>query len=74
MAKKSSKLQDKINPGHYHEMMDRLHVIMSIIDDHLLQHPVAKVNKDIDLLLNGALEQLWNAYQIAGTLDFEKNK
>ena len=69
-----SKLEDKINPGHYHEMMDRLHVIMSIIDDHLLQHPVAKANKNIDSLLNKALEELWDAYQIAGNLDFEKNK
>lgn len=69
-----SKLKDKLNPGHYHEMMDRLHVIMSNIDDHLLQHPVAKVDKKLNSHLNKALEELWQAYQIAGNLDFEKNK
>ena len=69
-----SELKDKINPGHYHEMMDRLHVVMSIIDDHLLQHPVAKVHKNINSLLNHALEELWDAYQLAGNLDFEKNE
>ena len=67
-----SNLEDKINPGHYHEMMDRLHVIMSMIDDHLLQHPVAKVNRDIKNQIEYALGQLWDAYQIAGKLDFEK--
>lgn len=68
------KLKDKINPGHYHEMMDRLHVIMSNIDDHLIKHPVAKVDKELNLHLNKALEELWQAYQIAGRLDYEKNK
>jgi hypothetical protein len=69
-----NKLKDKINPGHYHEMMDRLHVIMSTLDDHILQHPVAKVHKELNSHLNNALEELWQAYQIAGNLDFEKNK
>jgi len=68
------KLKDKLNSGHYHEMMDRLHIIMSNIDDHLLQHPVAKIDKKLNLHLNKALEELWNAYQVAGSLDFEKNK
>jgi hypothetical protein len=68
------KLKDKLNPGHYHEMMDRLYIIMSNIDDHLLQHPIAKVDKKLNSHLNKALEELWNAYQIAGSLDFEKNK
>ena len=47
-----NKLKDKINPGHYHEMMDRLHVIMSTLDDHILQHPVAKVHKELNSHLN----------------------
>ena len=68
-----NELENKINPGHYHEMMDRLHIIMSIIDDHLLQHPVAKVNKDVRFQIEYALGQLWDAYQIAGKLDYEKN-
>jgi hypothetical protein len=66
-----SKLKDKLNPGHYHEMMDRLHIIMENINDHLIQHPVAKVDKRIDSLLNKALEELWDAYQITGNLKNE---
>ena len=66
-----SKLKDKLNSGHYLEMMDRLHIIMENINDHLIQHPVAKVDKRIDSLLNKALEELWDAYQITGNLKNE---
>jgi hypothetical protein len=65
------KLKDKLNPGHYHEMMDRLHIIMENINDHLIQHPVAKVDKKVNAKLNTALENLWDAYQIAGNLENE---
>jgi hypothetical protein len=67
------KLKDKLNPGHYHEMMDRLHIMMENINDHLIQHPIAKVDKQLRLHLNNALEELWKAYQIAGQLDCERN-
>jgi len=63
------KLKDKLNPGHYHEMMDRLHIIMENLNDHVIQHPVAKVNKKLNAKLNTALENLWDAYQIAGNLE-----
>ena len=65
------KLKDKLNPGHYHEMMDRLHIIMENINDHLIQHPVAKVDKKLNAKLNTALENLWDAYQTAGNLENE---
>ena len=65
------RLKDKLNPGHYHEMMDRLHIIMENINDHLIQHPVAKVDKKLNAKLNTALENLWDAYQITGNLENE---
>jgi hypothetical protein len=68
------KLKDKLNPGHYHEMMDRLHIIMENINDHLIQHPVAKVDKKINSHLNKALEELWEAYQLTGNLDSEEDR
>ena len=67
-----SKLKDKLNPGHYHEMMDRLHVLMSTLDDHIIQHPVAKVDKELNSHLTTALEELWQAYQRAGGLAFKE--
>jgi hypothetical protein len=68
------KLKDKLNPGHYHEMMDRLHIIMENINDHLIQHPVAKVDKKVNAKLNTALEELWEAYQLTGNLDSEEDR
>jgi hypothetical protein len=65
------KLKDKLNSGHYLEMMDRLHIIMENLNDHVIQHPVAKVNKKLNTKLNTALENLWDAYQIAGNLENE---
>jgi hypothetical protein len=65
------KLKDKLNSGHYHEMMDRLHIIVENINDHLIQHPVAKVDKKVNAKLNTALENLWDAYQITGNLENE---
>jgi len=46
---------------------------MENINDHLIQHPIAKVDKQLRLHLNNALEELWKAYQIAGQLDCERN-
>ena len=65
------KLKDKLNSGHYLEIMDHLHIIMETLNDHVIQHPVAKVNKKLNVKLNMALENLWDAYQIAGNLENE---
>jgi hypothetical protein len=51
----------------YHEMADRLHVITCTIDVHLLQHPVAKLDKKISKNIEKALELLEEAYLEAGS-------
>ena len=55
--------KDKLDKFHYHEMLDRLHVVMSTIDDHILQHPVCKLEKDICTKVDDALTLLFQAYQ-----------
>jgi len=57
----------KLDKFHYHEMLDRLHVIQSIIDDHLQQHPVAKIETDVKELISEAQDKLSEAYQIIGS-------
>jgi len=52
---------------YYHEMVDRLHVITCTIDVHLLQHPVAKLDKKVCESIEKALELLEEAYQEAGS-------
>jgi hypothetical protein len=67
----------KLNDGHYLEITDRLHVVSSIIDTHLLQHPVCKLEREVTEKVDAALTLLFEAYQIAGNLmhdNLTKNK
>ena len=56
----------ELDEFHYHEMLDRLHVVMSMVDVHLQQHPVAKIEPEIKDLISHALDSLWQAYQLTG--------
>ena len=70
--KKKEELE--INDGHYHEMMDRLHVQMETLDEHLLKHPVGQQHKEVNRLLIKAIVTLLQAYQITGIIAHEKAK
>lgn len=56
----------EINDGHYLELMDRIHVVSCTIDDHILNHPLTEVNKDIQSKIDEALGLLIEAYQMVG--------
>jgi hypothetical protein len=64
----SSKKQKKnlINAGHYLELMDRIHIVMMNIQEHLVEHPLAENEKDIQKKLEKASHKLWEAYQLVG--------
>jgi len=64
--------KDKLDQFHYHEMLDRLHVLMSTLDDHIIQHPVCKLEKEISTNVEQALSLLWQAYQDTGKLSDKK--
>ncbi len=51
----------------YHEMADRLQVVMSVIDNNLQQHPVAKLENNIKDLISESYDNLWKAYQLIET-------
>jgi hypothetical protein len=57
---------DKLDKYHYHELLDRLHVIMSNIDTHLTQHPVLELETEVNNLVEEAQTTLWEAYQLIG--------
>ena len=63
------KATQSINPGHAHEGLDRCHVILCILDDHLLTH--LYVQSDIEVLkeVEAAGEHLRKAYQLIGGFD-----
>lgn len=62
----------ELDEFHYHEMLDRLHVVMSMIDVHLQQHPVAKIETEIKDLISHAQDSLWQAYQLTGNIEHNK--
>ena len=71
-SKKSNKIGIKLDDFHYHEALDRLHVVMDIIDSHLIQHPVLKLETEVKDLVDDAQIKLWEAYQIIGNINKEE--
>jgi hypothetical protein len=63
--------ESEINEGHYLELMDRLHVVMCTLNDHCLEHPLTQKNEDIKFQIEYAIGQLWDAYQLVGSKDYE---
>ena len=47
-------------------MTDRLHVISCMVNDHLIQHQVSKLDKEVNEPIEQALVLLFEAYQISG--------
>ena len=57
----------EINDGHYLELMDRLHVITSVIEDHITTHPLTHTLPEVKDLIEEAQTKLMQAYQIVGS-------
>ena len=78
--KKLSPLYKKVSDSieldefHYHEMTDRLHVMMHSIDTHLQQHKVAEVETELSKHISKAVDHLWKAYQISGSKEFSDSE
>ena len=64
LSKKQKK--NSINKGHYLEFMDRLHIVMMNIQDHLIDHPLAENERDVRKKIEKAQCKLWEAYQLVG--------
>ncbi len=55
-----------INKGHYLELMDRIHIVMCNLNDHILNHPLTENETDIQNKIEEAFSNLWDAYQLVG--------
>ena len=62
----------ELDEFHYHEMLDRLSVMMQVVNNNVQQHPVAKIDKELKEHISNAVDQLWLAYQKTGQLITEK--
>ena len=58
--------KNSINKGHYLELMDRIHIVCCTLDEHILNHPLAENEPDIQNKLDEALMLLLDVYQIVG--------
>jgi hypothetical protein len=63
------KLKEELNDGHYLELMDRLYVVLCMINDHIQLHPLAECDDGLKLEIENAVNHLSNAYQMVGKLD-----
>lgn len=63
---KNRKEKQTINDGHYIELMDRLYVQISMIEDFLVNHPLTDELKKVRKLVDKAGMSLAEAYQIVG--------
>lgn len=56
----------EINDGHYLELMDRTYVIMSNVNDHLLEHPLTEDDPELKQMFELIIDALWDTYQTIG--------
>jgi hypothetical protein len=63
--------KDKLTEFHYHEALDRASLIGDMVDRHLIQHPVCKLDKDVNKLVEEAATKLFEAYQLLGHRSIE---
>jgi hypothetical protein len=68
----SKKIKNQLDEFHYHEMLDRLHMIISIGEDYLLQHPVCEFENKVKQNIEKALLYLAEAYQTTGDLSLKR--
>ena len=57
----------EINDGHYLELLDRTHVILSNVNDHLLEHPLTENDEELKRMFEHIIEALWDTYQTIGS-------
>ena len=56
----------KLDDFHYHEVLDRSDMILSIISEHLLAHPIVAENKEYKVLVDRAIDSIYELYQSVG--------
>lgn len=66
MAKKP-----KLTQFHYHEALDRSYILGDMVDRNLIQHPVCKLDKEVNKLVEEAAMKLFEAYQLIGHRSIE---
>lgn len=67
-------IPDGLDEGHVHEVVDRLHVIICTVEDHVASHPLVVALPEIGAKIEQAMSLLAEAYQEAGAVGFSQPK
>lgn len=70
MGKNFKQLLDEF---HYHEALDRTSLIINMIDNHLITHPVFKAEKSFAKKVETAGMILTEAYQLMAKISYDLN-
>tara|TARA_B100001287_G_C22626298_1_gene502695 strand:+ start:762 stop:971 length:210 start_codon:yes stop_codon:yes gene_type:complete len=63
MAKKNKLGDLELDDFHYHEVVHTINLLMGLIDESLIQHPVLKLEKEARRDVEKATDHLFEAYQ-----------
>ena len=66
--------KQKINSGHYLELMDRLAVQADVINDYIYEHPLTEHLPQTKKKIEKALIHLYEAYQLVGNAEDKQSK
>lgn len=66
--------KQKINSGHYLELMDRLAVQTDVIHDYIYEHPLTDYLPQTKKKIEKALTHLYEAYQLVGNAEDKQSK
>jgi hypothetical protein len=64
------RIPEGLDEGHVHEVVDRLHVVICTIEDHIAGHPLVGAIPSIKEKIDRAMAILADAYQEAGAVGF----
>lgn len=63
MAKKNKLGDLELDNFHYHEVVHTINLLIGLIDESLIQHPVLKLEKEARREVEKATDHLFEAYQ-----------
>ena len=61
----------KIDTYHYHETVDRAHMISCIFHDHIVEHRAVKATPELRAKADEIAEALGEFYQMCGNVSFD---
>lgn len=64
MSSKKKKISGiELDDFHYHEVVHSLNLVLNLLDNELIQHPVLKIEKEARRDVEKATDNLFEAYQ-----------